>query len=75
MVDNVINLEARRKVVAEAEGDDVVCVITVRENAQVRTWVSDRIETDTQWDWLHSKIAAATSQLVAMGNEDDGGRV
>lgn len=72
MSDNVINLEARRKVVDEAEGDDVVCVITVRENAQVRTWVSNRIETGNQWEWLHYKIACATCQIVAIENDGYG---
>lgn len=64
---NVVNMEDFKKTLKEAEEDEeVLCVITISADSRVRTWLSDRVETSEQFNWVHSSIACATSEIVDM---------
>lgn len=66
MNDNIINLEDKRRAVRDADDDEVLCIVTIRADRRITTWVSDRIETAEQWAWLYGQVAGATHQLVEM---------
>lgn len=64
---DVINLEDKRRSLKEAEDDDVLCLITIKANGRVVVWISDRVEADEDFHWLHAHVANATHQIVEGG--------
>ena len=69
MTDNIVNLDERRKLKDALNDDEVLCAVTIRADSRVTVFVSDRVASKEQWNWLFSHLATATAQVVDMEKE------
>ena len=58
----IVNLDEKRaQLKAAQEDEDVLCTVIIRASSRVTVWLSDRVSSEEQTNWLHAKMANATT--------------